>query len=99
MTFNKVDLVYTDYRWTEYDTDDPKISGDIDSATFCRQEGFEILYFINACATKWHWLVFKKKLCQKLEKALRQRIPPYLKTQVEVKEWFEEYHHSFWSKM
>ncbi|PLX08446.1 MAG: hypothetical protein C0596_06205 [Marinilabiliales bacterium] len=47
---SKSDLYYKYYSWTASSGDDPKITGTPDSTLLNRNEGYEILYFINKFA-------------------------------------------------
>ena len=43
----KQNLYYSDYSWTEYFPNSPKVSGKLDATRFDKYEGNEILYLIN----------------------------------------------------
>jgi len=69
LVFTKGDLVYTDYKWTAYPTDDPRITGKPDSTYLNRGEGYEIVYFIDRYMRANNWS--NKNTGQKIEKFLK----------------------------
>ena len=90
LSFQKQNLIYKDYSWsTKYEKRDPRIKGELNETVFSRNEGKEMLYFINKCASKWGWPHdnFAKK---RLEKIIREIVPPQIQSQVEVYKWIQE---------
>lgn len=62
----KSDLQYEDeYSWTAIDGDNPKITGIPDSTLLNREEGYEVLAFINRFAKNIH--LNKKTVVSKLK--------------------------------
>ena len=67
--FNKSDLLYTDYKSTNYLSDDPKITGKPDSTYLNRKEAYEMAYFIDRYMQSKGWS--QKSTGQKIEKFLK----------------------------
>jgi hypothetical protein len=88
--FERNDMIY-DYVWsTKYRPDDKKIMGILDHTCLDRKEGWEMLYFINACARGWGWEATSIISMNKLEKVIRKEVPGNIKSQIEVKIWIED---------
>lgn len=83
--FNKSDLKYSDYSWTAYGNDDPKVTGEPDSTLFSRKEGYEVLYMIRK-------LMKNKGLSssssgQKAEEMIHEHLPSNVRSQKNVMDW------------
>ena len=90
LSFQKQNMIYNDYNWiTKYDKKDPRIKGEPDGTIFSRGEGKEMLYFINKCASKWGW-PYDNLAKKRLEKIIREIVPPSIQTQIEVYKWIQE---------
>jgi len=85
---SKSDLYYKDYSWTASSGDDPKITGTPDSTLLNRNEGYEILYFINKFA-ELHSLKNKSSAIR-IEKMIRNDVPSNIHSQHKIKLWIEE---------
>jgi len=85
--FTKSNLVYQDYSWTAVKGDDPKISGEPDSTLFSRREGYEVLYMINKCITKWGHTSSVITSGQKIERLIRNILPSDVRGQKSVYDW------------
>lgn len=83
--FNQSDMFYKDYSWTTVKGDDPKVSGEPDSTMFSRKEGYEVIYLINKCLTKWDFKF--ESSGQKLEKMIRNYLPSETRSQQNVYNW------------
>jgi hypothetical protein len=81
-TFNKSGMHYTDYKWSAYPSDDPRITGKPDSTLFNRNEGYEVLYLINKMVTT-------KAEGEKMEKMIRKYLPSDVRSQENVQEWIK----------
>lgn len=82
---SKPDLLFTDYRWNAYPSDDPRVTGKPDNTLLNRHEGYEVLYFINKfCET--HGLK-QKASGTKIEKMLRNHLPGNIRSQQEIAKW------------
>ncbi len=84
----KSDLHYKDYKWTAIEGDDPKVTGKPDRTFLNRNEGYEILYFIN----KLSEIFGLKKMASatKMEKMIREELPGSIRSQENIKKWIEE---------
>jgi hypothetical protein len=86
---SKTELFYKDYSWSVLNGDNPKISGEPDNTLLSRNEGFEILYFVNKFAEKHN---FKQKVSAiKVEKMIRNEVPTNIHSQEKIKKWLEEH--------
>ncbi|OFX70100.1 MAG: hypothetical protein A2X12_06340 [Bacteroidetes bacterium GWE2_29_8] len=83
----KSDLDY-DYSWTTYDNDDPEISGEPDSTLLNREEGYEMLYFINKLAEKWD--LKKTQDGNKIEKMIKEYVPKNIHSQEKIMNWIKK---------
>ncbi|WP_020161264.1 hypothetical protein [Methylobacter marinus] len=82
---SKGDLQYSDYSWTAYGSDNPKVTSEPDSTLFNRKEGYEVLYLINKFAEK-HELK-QKSSGQKAERMLHDHLPSDVRSQQNVMAW------------
>lgn len=80
----KSDLIYKDYKWTAYPSDDPKVTGAPDNTLFNRHEGYEVLYLIN------HFELSSRAPGEKLEKMIRNELPSDVRGQIKVRDWLKE---------
>jgi hypothetical protein len=83
--YEKINLIYSDYSWTTYNHDDPKVSGEPDRTLLNRNEGYEVLYFINKFM-ETHEL---KKISSgnKIEKLIRENVPENFHCQDKIHNW------------
>ena len=81
-----------DYKWTAYQGDDPKITGSPDNTLLNRNEGYEMLYFINRLAEIWK--LQQKISLLKIEKMIKNHLPSNIRSQINVKNWI----YSNWKK-
>lgn len=82
---SKSDLFYTDYSWTAVAGDDPKVTGKPDSTFLNRNEGYEVLYFINKFMEMYD--LKNKSTATKIEKMIRNELPGDIRSQENVKKW------------
>ncbi|PZR01992.1 MAG: hypothetical protein DI539_28035 [Flavobacterium psychrophilum] len=68
--FEKKDLLFSNYKWTAYRSDDPKVTGKPDSTLLNRNEGYEMVYFINRYMIDKNWN--EVRTGQKIEKYLKE---------------------------
>jgi hypothetical protein len=85
--FNKHNLYYTDYTWTDYAPNNPKISGLLDNTKFNRNEGLEVLYLINKMIHLWDFT--KIESCTKMEHIIKEKLPTTIITQEETAIWIQ----------
>lgn len=81
----KGDLHYDDYSWTAIEGDDPKVTGKPDSTFLNRNEGYEVLYFINKFME--HYDLKNKSTATKIEKMIKNDLPGDVRSQENVKKW------------
>ncbi|RPI18471.1 MAG: hypothetical protein EHM58_05295 [Ignavibacteriae bacterium] len=78
------DLKYT-YSWTAYEGDNPKISGEPDNTLLNRNEGYEMLYFINKFAEIHNFI--NKESGHKVEELIKTKVPSHIHSQIKIKDW------------
>ena len=88
---SKSDLKYT-YSWTAIGDDDPKKTGKPDSTLLSRNEGYEVLPFINRFAEKHSFK--NKQSALKAEKMIKEYLPGDVRSHKNVTSWLE----NNWSK-
>lgn len=80
----KGDLTHT-YSWTAISPDDPKITGKPDSTFLNRNEGYEVLAFINSFAAINE---FKQKVSGlKVERLIKKHLPGDTRSHANVTKW------------
>lgn len=84
---NKSDLLYT-YSWTAIGDDDPKKTGKPDSTLLSRNEGYEVLHFINRFAEKHSFK--SKESALKTEKMIREYLPGDVRSHKNVTSWLQD---------
>lgn len=87
-TFRKEDLMY-EYTWSQYEKDDPRISGIPDATEFNRQEGHEIIYIINLLTDHVAWGV--EGFGAKMEKLIHDRLPKEITNQKDTIQWIKDH--------
>jgi len=85
--FEKTNLVY-EYNWSDYEKDDPRISGIPDETEFNRKEGWEVLYIINQLTDHLAWAV--ETLGNRLEIFIHDRLPVEIKNQKDTIQWIKD---------
>jgi hypothetical protein len=83
----KADLFYTDYKWTVYANDNPKVTGQPDSTLLNRTEGYEILYFVNTFCEIYG--LKNKVSAVKVEKMIRNEVPSHIHSQEKIEDCIE----------
>jgi hypothetical protein len=66
---------------------DSKISGKIDETRFNKNQGMEVLYLINKLVDLWDFS--KIESCIKIERCIREKLPPKITKQEEVATWIQ----------
>ncbi|EBP5664284.1 hypothetical protein ACYBWJ_00820 [Klebsiella pneumoniae] len=85
----KSDLQYEDeYSWTAIDGDNPKITGIPDSTLLNREEGYEVLAFINRFAKKYS--LKQKDSGLKVESMIHDHLPGDVRSHANVEKWLVE---------
>jgi len=80
------------YSWSAIPGDDPRISGKPDSTLLNRNEGYEVLYFINKFAELNN--LQSKESCLKIELMIIKHLPGDIRSQEKVMGWIN----SNWDK-
>ena len=82
----KSELYYSDYTWEHQTGDNPQKIGGLDKKHLNRNEGYEILYFIDTFCNKYR--LTKKSSALKVEKMIR-KAPSEMRNQDEIEEWIK----------
>ncbi|MDP1666144.1 MAG: hypothetical protein Q8L79_13615 [Methylobacter sp.] len=80
----KSDLQFS-YSWTTIPSDDPRITGKPDSTLLSRNEGYEVLAFINRVAAASNWV--QKAPGLKAERLIKNHLPGTTRSHVNVWQW------------
>lgn len=86
-SFTKSDLLY-EYEWSEYDKEDPRVSGLPDDTAFNRKEGWETLYIINYLTD--HLAYGVDSFGTRIEKMIHDRLPEEITTQRDAIQWIKD---------
>ncbi len=86
-TFEKSCLVY-EYNWSQYEKDDPRISGKPDATEFDRKEGLEVVYIIRCLAD--HLAYGVDSFANKMEQFIHDRLPVEIKNQKDTIQWIKD---------
>jgi hypothetical protein len=76
------------YSWLALLPDDPKVSGTLDNTPFNRDEGYEVLYLINAFAAEFG--LKQKDSGLKIERMIKNNLPASVRNQANVKSWLQD---------
>jgi hypothetical protein len=85
--FSRRNLFYTDYKWTAYVQHDPRVNGRPDDTPFNKEEGNEVVYLINKLMALWDYRF--SNTGNKMEKLIRDKMPPEITKQEEVQQWLK----------
>jgi hypothetical protein len=80
----KSDLQFK-YSWTVISHDDPKVTGKPDSTLLNRDEGYEVLAFINSIAVTRDWK--QKAFGLKAERLIKKYLPGDIRSHANVRKW------------
>ena len=86
-SFEKSGLVY-EYNWSQYQKDDPRVSGIPDTTEFNRKEGLEVLYIIRQLSD--HLAYGVDSFGHKVEKFIHDRLPVEIKNQIDTIKWIKD---------
>ncbi len=94
-TFQKSQMLYDDgeyYKWTAKAAhDNPYYTKGIDHSELNSTEGYEVLYFINHFCDKHINKPINLSTYQYVERLIKEKIPPTLKTHKKVADWIIQY--------
>lgn len=85
MIFNKSDLKYSHYSWTSVGSDNTKKINSPDDDILNRNEGYEMLNFINYFMAEYS--LEKNTTFQKIEKMINEHLPSYYRSRDNIKKW------------
>lgn len=85
--FSRRNLHYTDYKWSTYGQNDPRVSGKPDVTPFAKDEGNEVVYLINKLMILWDYRFANTG--NKMEKLIHDKLPPEIQTQEDVQQWLK----------
>ncbi len=78
------DLMY-DYSWTVVSGDNPQITGVPDEVLLNRDEGYEMLAFINRIAEVSQWT--EKHSALKVERLIKKHLPSDIRARASIWQW------------
>jgi hypothetical protein len=84
---SKSDLQYI-YSWHAYGDDDPEVTGKPDSTELNREEGYEVLPFINEFCKRHECKELFYAL--KVEKMIKEDVPSDIRSRKKIDEWIIE---------
>ena len=87
--FSERNLIYKDYKWTQYLPNDPRINGKPDHTQFNSAEGKEVVYLINKLMILWDYRF--SNTGNKIEKLIHDQLPADVNSQEAVKEWIHSH--------
>ncbi len=85
--FSRRNLFYTDYRWSSYTPNDPRVNGRPDGTAFSKDEGNEVVYLINKLMALWDYRF--SNTGNKMEKLIREKLPTDITSQEAVQQWLK----------
>lgn len=86
-TFEKSALVF-EYKWSQYEKNDPRISGIPDNTEFNRNEGWEVLYIIKSLTD--HLAYGVESFGNKMEEFIHSRLPLEIRSQQDTIKWIKD---------
>ncbi len=85
--FSRRNLHYSDYKWSTYVPNDPRVNGKPDDTTFNREEGSEVVYMIDRLMKLWDYRFANTG--NKMEKLIHDKMPADITRQEEVQQWLK----------
>jgi len=85
---SKSRMAYKSYSWTIFSDEDSKITGNLDSTIFDKNEGHEMLYIIKKLTEIWK--LEDRHSIRKIETMIFKFLPDDKKEQEEVKNWVRD---------
>lgn len=83
--FSRRNLHYSDYKWTSYVQNDPRVNGRPDDTVFNKEEGNEMVYLINRLMIVWDYRF--SNTGNKMEKLIR---PAEITKQEDIQAWLKD---------
>ena len=85
---SKSNMAYKNYSWKKFEEDNPKITGKLDSTSFDKKEGYEVLYMLNKLVEIWK--LEDRHSIRKIEIMIYKFLPEDKNKQEEVKNWVQD---------
>ncbi|WP_183567935.1 hypothetical protein [Mucilaginibacter sp. SP1R1] len=85
--FSRRNLLYTDYKWSAYNQNDPRVNGKPDATPFTKDEGNEVVYLINKLMILWDYRFANTG--NKMEKLIHDKLPSEIIVQQDVQDWLK----------
>ena len=85
---NKLSLIYKSYSWENFNDKDPKITGNLDSTIFNKNQGYEMLYIIKKLTEIWK--LDDRDSIRKIETMIFKFLPEDIKKQEDIKNWVRD---------
>lgn len=79
---SKADLKF-DYKWSADKGDNPKLTGSPDRDLIDRDEGYEVLRYLNAVSKT-------KATALKAERLIKQHLPGSVRSRARITEWLQQ---------
>ena len=93
MAYTKKDMVFFDYEWNAREiTLETKLPGPDEQAELNRDEGFEMLSYINSLAKTWGWNTDNMTSFRHLERIIRNEVPGDIRTHSDILAWIENHY-------
>ena len=83
--FSRRNLHYSDYKWSIYPHNDPRVYGKPDGTSFERTEGNVVVYLINRLMLLWDYRFANTG--NKIEKLIHDKLPADVLLQEDVQKW------------
>jgi len=83
--FSRRNLLYSDYKWSLYPHNDPRVNGKPDKTSFSKYEGNEVVYLINRLMILWDYRFANTG--NKMEKLIHDKLPDDVLLQEDVQKW------------
>ena len=85
--FSRRNLHYSDYKWSVYNQNHPRVNGKPDTTPFTKDEGNEVVYLINKLMILWDYRFANTG--NKMEKLIHDKLPAEITVQQDVQEWLK----------
>jgi len=85
--FSRRNLHYSDYKWSVYPHNDPRVNGKPDGTVFDRAEGNEMVYLVNKLMMLWDYRFANTG--NKIEKLIHDKLPAEVTAQDDVQNWIK----------
>ena len=90
MAYTRKDMVFFNYGWKT--SEKPHESGVEAQTELNRDEGFEMLNYINGLAKTWGWHTDNLTSFRHLERIIRNEVPGDIRTHADILAWIEDHY-------